>query len=97
MTNKHQIAGSIQALKASLKSGLKNRVGKGIDVVIGCDLKAALKEKYTYGFDLECLDVDDFQVGGFFNKEEAAELVEISSMEGISNIDELAHFLNYGF
>ena len=85
------------SLKNQLTSTLKNKVGqRNIDVVIGIDLDAALKKQYPGGFDLDCLDATDFQIGGFFSEEEAKELVLLAAT-GQKDLGTLGHLMLYGF
>ena len=83
--------------KNNLTSTLKSKFGKAdIDVTIACELRDALKAEYG-DFDLECLDSDDFQIGGFFTEEEAKELVILASLDGQKDLDTLGHLMLYGF
>jgi len=55
-----------------LNETVKSMIGRrNIDVTIAVDLNEALKAKYPGGFDLDCLDSQDFMAGGFFNETEA--------------------------
>ena len=88
----------MNALKNQLTSSLKNKVGvSGIDMTIACDLKDALKKQYAGGFDLDCLDASDFQIGGFFNEAEAKELVVLASLDGQKDLETLAHLMMHGW